>query len=234
MPFKVGTSGPHTVLPTSLVVVWIKSLATEVQCSFCSISRSHGMNFTMTRFMPRSYVKILDTVGFGISRSASKSRTVSHRSLLIAAHTWSTFLGVMLVAGLPECGSLSTDSWPSLKHLCHSYLCFTHCIIPESLLNHPNSFCRGMFQLKVKFDADSLLYLLSPCECSGHAVHMLTQQHLPPPLTVTVKSSLFMHVHSSPLSLAARLHQCCTNCSCYVNNGWTLLKITTSTSIINH
>ena len=31
-----------------------------------------------------------------------------------------------------------------------------------------------------------------------------------PPLTSTVKSSLFMHAHSSPLSLASRLHQCCT------------------------
>ena len=34
---------------------------------------------------------------------------------------------------------------------------------------------------------------------------MLIQQHLSPPLTITVKSSLFTHVHSSQLSLAARL-----------------------------
>ena len=33
-------------------------------------------------------------------------------------------------------------------------------------------------------------------------------------------SPLFTHAHSSPLSLAARLHQCCTNHSCYINNGW--------------
>ena len=50
---------------------------------------------------------------------------------------------------------------------------------------------------------------------------MLAQQRLPPPLTHTVKSSLFMHVHSSPLSLAARLHRCHANCSHHVNNGWT-------------
>ena len=37
---------------------------------------------------------------------------------------------------------------------------------------------------------------------------MPTQWHLPPPLTSTVKSSLFTHAHSSPLSLAARLHGC--------------------------
>ena len=50
-----------------------------------------------------------------------------------------------------------------------------------------------------------------PCStCSailnaGHTVHMLTQQHLLPSLTSTVKS-LFTRAHSSPLSLAARLH----------------------------
>ena len=76
------------------------------------------------------------------------------------------------------------------------------------LLNHLNSFCWGMFELNAKFDADSLLYSLS---------HFLlwrphSTQCLPPPLTSIVKS-LFMHTHSSPLSLATRLHWCCANCS---------------------
>ena len=147
--------------------------------------------------MPRSCIKILDIVVFGISKSASSSYTTSCWALLIAAHTCSTFSGVLLVAGLPDRGSLSTDSWPSLKHLCHSYLHCTPCIIPESLLSHPNSFFRGMFRLNTKFDADSLLYSLSHLECNGHTVHMLTQWCLLPPLTSTVKSSLFIHVHSS-------------------------------------
>ena len=89
------------------------------------------------------------------------------------------------------------------------------------LLNYPNSFCGGMFELNAKFDADLLLYLLSHFECGGHTVHMLTQQCPLPPLTSTVKSLLFMHAHSSPLSLAARLHRCHANYSCYINNGWT-------------
>ena len=59
-----------------------------------------------------------------------------------------------------------------------------------------------MFKLNIKLDEDSLLYLLSHFEYNGHTVHMLTQWHLPPPLTSTVKLSLFTHVHSSPLSLA--------------------------------
>ena len=46
-------------------------------------------------------------------------------------------------------------------------------------------------------------------ECDGHTVHMLTQRRPLPPLTSTVKSSLFVHVRSSPLSLAVRLHRCC-------------------------
>ena len=102
----------------------------------------------------------------------------------------------------------------------HFSLCCTHCIVSESLLNHPDSFHRGKFKLNAKFDADSLLYSLSHFECDGHTVHVLTQWRLLPPLTSTVKS-LFTHAHSSPLSLAARLHGCHTNHSHYINNGWT-------------
>ena len=72
------------------------------------------------------------------------------------------------------------------------------------LLSHLNSFCGGIFTFNAKSDADSLLYLLRHFECNGHTVHMLIQQHLLPPLTTTVKSSLFTHEHSSPLSLAVR------------------------------
>ena len=88
------------------------------------------------------------------------------------------------------------------------------------LLNYPHSFCGGMFKLNVKFDADLLLYLLSHFECTGHTVHMLTQWHLLPLLTSTVKS-LFTHAHSSPFSLTSRLHQCHIKCSRYIDNGWT-------------
>ena len=73
--------------------------------------------------MPRSCVKISDTVVFGTPTSASSSRTVSRWYLWIAACTCSTFSGVLFVAGLLECGSLSTDSQPSLKHLCHTFIC---------------------------------------------------------------------------------------------------------------
>ena len=89
------------------------------------------------------------------------------------------------------------------------------------LLNHPNGSHGGMFKLDTKFDADSLLYSLSHFECDGHTVPMLTQWRLPPPLTSTVKLSLFTHAHPSPLFLVARLHLCCAKHSHYINNGWT-------------
>ena len=63
------------------------------------------------------------------------------------------------------------------------------------LLNHLNSFHRGMFKLNSKCDADSLLYSLNHFECDGHTVHMLIQWCLQPLLTSTVKSSLFTYVH---------------------------------------
>ena len=87
-------------------------------------------------------------------------------------------------------------------------------------MNHLNSFCGEMFKLNVKFDADSLLYSFSHFQYDGHTVHMLIQWCLPPILTSTVKLSLFMHAHSSPLSLADGLHRCDTNFSYYIKNGW--------------
>ena len=76
-----------------------------------------------------------------------------------------------------------------------------------------------MLKLNAKSEADSLLYSLSHFECDGHTVHML--RHLLPPLTSTVKSSLFVHADCSPLSSAGRSNQCRTNRSHYINNGWT-------------
>ena len=91
--------------------------------SFFSGSRNHGINFATTHFLSRSCIKISDTVVFGIPRSASSFHTVSHRSLLTAAWTRSTFSDILHNAGLPERGSLLTDSWPSLQCLCHTFIC---------------------------------------------------------------------------------------------------------------
>ena len=108
-------------------------------------------------------------------------------------------------------------SWGSFQSpVAHSY----------GLLNHLNSFCGGMFKLNAKFDADSLLYSLSHFECAHHTAHMLTQWRLQSQLTSTVRSSLFTHTHSSPLSLAARSHWCHANHSRYLNNGWTFSRQT--------
>ena len=61
-----------------------------------------------------------------------------------------------------------------------------------------------MFKFNAKFDADSLLSSLSHFEwMATQYTRSLTQQHLPPPLTSTGKSSLFMlciPVHSPGLS----------------------------------
>ena len=81
----------------------------------------------------------------------------------------------------------------------HLYLCCTHYIVPESLLNHPSSFCGGMFKLNAKFDADLLFYSLSRLECDDHTVHMLTSWHLPLPLTSTMKSSFHTCASQSTL-----------------------------------
>ena len=101
------------------------------------------------------------------------------------------------------------------------------------LLNHSNTFCRGMFKLNTKFGTDLLLYLLSHFECESHTVHMLIQQHLLPPLTSAVKLSLFTHALSSLLSLAARVHPCHANHSLYINHCQTFSWQTSYFNYIN-
>ena len=83
-----------------------------------------------------------------------------------------------------------------LNHLwsiCATLLSVLHSLLhPWKALNHPNSFREGMLKLNAKSDANPLLYSLSHFEYDGHTVHMLTQWRLPPSLTRTIESSLFL------------------------------------------
>ena len=197
-------------------LVWVKSLATTARCCFCSGSRSHGMNFAMTCFMTGSWVKISNTVVFGIPGSASSSG-----DSLIAARTRSTFSDILLIAGLPEHGSLSIDSQPSLKCLCHTF------IYAALIASSVKAF--GIIWIVSVEECSSLMQNLmqiccSTCsvifECDNHTVHILTQRHLPPPLTSTVQSSLFKS------TLLGWFYQSPANCSPYINHGWTFSRQT--------
>ena len=120
-------------------------------------NRSHGTT-SRWHILCRDPASKYRTVVFGIPRSASSSCTISHQSLLNSACTCSTFSHVLRVAGLLECGLFSTDSWPSLKHLCHTLLALHSLHHPQKPPELLDSFHGGMFKLNTKFDADSLLY----------------------------------------------------------------------------
>ena len=106
-----------------------QACATSTWNSYCSCDRSHRTNFAATCLMPRSSVKISDTVVRRIP-SASNSHTFNCQFSLIAAHMRSTFSGVLLVEGLPERGSICTDFQPPLKF-------GTTIVSGLYLLNHP-------------------------------------------------------------------------------------------------
>ena len=164
----------HLRKPGSLVVVWIKSSATAAPCSFCSGSRSHGTSFATTHFMPRSCIKILNTAVLGIPRSASYMFNI---------------LGCSACCRPPRTRITFNRSLTIFEvFVPHFYLHCTHYMVSEILLSH---------------------LIVSKEKCSNltqiwcRVVALLTQWHLPPPLTSAVKSSSFTRVHSSPLSLAA-------------------------------
>ena len=95
------------------------------------------------------------------------------------------------------------------------------------LLNYPNSFCRGMFKLNAKFDADLLLYLLSHLECHAHSMASTAS---------TDKCSEVVIVHARAFQstlLGCQVHQGCTNHFPYINNGWTFSRQATYVVTLN-
>ena len=165
---------------------------------------------------------------FGIPRWASSSRTVSHWSLLNAAHTCSTFLGVLFFAGLLEHGSLSTDSWPSLRHLCHTF------IWAALIASSPKAF--WIIWIVSFEECSSLTQNVMQICCSTHSVilnAMATQytclfKSVYWPLWLVQWSCRCSHkcipVHSS--WLPGYIDVTCANNSCYINNGWTFSRQT--------
>ena len=132
--------------------------------------------------MPRSCVRISDTVVLGIPRSASSSRTANHQTWLFAARTHSTLSGVLPVAGLPEHGSLSTDSQPSLKYSCQTFICTV--LIALSL----KAF--WIIQIVSTKECSSLTQNLMQIRCSTHSVilnSMAYTVHMLPPQTSYTK-----------------------------------------------
>ena len=177
VPFKVGTLGPHTVLPIAISCPVIFS-----ESHWWSEISSLSKLISLLRKARSDRLPNLGWVTWVIWCFAKKHFT--------RCNAWAVML-----------------FWWSCRSLVsHSCGLLNHWII---------SFCKGMFKLSAKFDADSLLYSLSHFECNGHTVHTFTQWCVTPPMTSTVRLSLFTHVYSSSLFLAARLHRCHINYSRY-------------------
>ena len=108
-----------------------------------------------------------------------------------------------------------------LWSICATLLRCTHCIIPENLMNYLNIFCRGMFKLNTKFDADLLLYSVIlnatatqyTCPLNGsYCPHWLVQwSHHCSHTCIPVPSPWL------PGYIQVATH------SCYITNGWIFL-----------
>ena len=98
----------------------IQGLSGKYQ-AFGSANRICKTNSATTRFMPKSSQNI------GHSSFWNPQISFSHCHSLIfidcSPYTSSLVSGVLLVAVLPERGSLWTDSQPSLKRVCHTFIC---------------------------------------------------------------------------------------------------------------
>ena len=144
-----------------------------------------------------------------------KSR--KHRASNLGCRGWVTWVNWWFIKKLCE----RHDAWAGvLSWSCQSAVAYSF-----GLLNHPNSFCGGMFKLNAKFDADLLLYSLGHFERDSHTVHMLTQWHLLPPQTSTMKSIVHACTFQSTLLGCQVTFMLCKR-SCYISNGWTFPRQT--------
>ena len=165
--FWIIALDPQFMSCYDLLEIWFIGSSLNQVISNCSMmflllwQQKPQNKFATTHFMPRSCVKISDIVVFGIPRSASSSHTAGGWSLLIAACTCSACSGVLTFAGLPERGSLSTDSWPSLKCLCHTFICTA--LIASSL----KAF--WIIQIVSMEECSSLTQNLMQIHCSVHS-----------------------------------------------------------------
>ena len=201
-PLQVSILGPHTVLPECLPLFkTLQNLLLE--------SPSAALSYFPESHQQSEISALKLKGGFSFRKSQKSKGTKS--GLWRGRFTWVIWCLAKKLFTRPDAWAGMLWSWSCQSAVAHSC----------GLLSHLNSFRKGMFKFNAQYDADSLLYLLSHFKCHGHTVHMLTQWHLLPPQTSRVKSSLLTHTHSRSLSSAARLRQCCTHRSYYINNGWT-------------
>ena len=137
VPFKVGTLGPHTVLPVTIscpiVFSWISLAAWNL------VPVKGDFSFKKPEVAGHQI--------WAMGALSHLSDLMFHQKHCMRRDAWE--------------GTLS--SWDCQSPVAHSC----------GLLNHPNSFHRGMFKRNAKFNADSLLYLFSHFEWDGHTVHSM-------------------------------------------------------------
>ena len=168
----------------------------------------------------------------GTPRSASASLTERGQSLIFADCSPYTFHTLRCSAGCrPSRTQITFNRFSTIFEgfVPHFYLCCTHCIVPESLLNHLNSFHGRMFKLNAKYDTDSLLYsvisnvTVTQCTCSpkgiyrppwlaqwsGHCLPMGIPAHSPwPPLYIDVAQTVPIILTTAGLSPGGpRIHE---------------------------
>jgi len=102
---EIHISSPVITFFKKYLSLWIRSRRwrhTSFRLSFCSIVRFLGTIFANNFLMANSCVKIWWTVVWLKFNSLAIIRTVSRRSDLTRARTFSTLLSVFEVEGLPE------------------------------------------------------------------------------------------------------------------------------------
>ena len=106
----------------SLVEVFIKSLTTEAWCNFCSGSRSHGMILQHVSCQDPASKSWMQWFLESADQLLVPTLSVADLCWLQPVHVQHSQV-LCLLQAFQNMDHFSTDSWLSLKHLCHTFIC---------------------------------------------------------------------------------------------------------------
>jgi len=141
----------------------------DMQSSFCSAVRRRGTNFTVTRLIHKSSVRVFRLVPNAILTSSATSLIVRCQSARMISRTPAMVSSVWEVEGLPGQGSSSKDQHPLLKWEYHSNVFY------RLMQDSPMHTCCCTFSSIVKCDAHC-------CRRSRKGLHRANTGRYRPPV----------------------------------------------------
>ena len=115
---------PCWCFPEAMDILVTHGNEVSIRFAFCSSVSLCGTNQEQIFLLPKSSQTMVYAMSLLMPKSSIINLNISRRSCASICRTFLIISGVLLVCGRPECCSSSVISFPSRKHLNHSWTYF--------------------------------------------------------------------------------------------------------------